>query len=187
MNSPKPYFSRSFPNRASLQSSAFAPALFSGGEGGRRPDEGAVALEPISTEQTMTALQGLEVVKNEWRDPHYRDPHYSHFRPYLASLQSSAFSPALLSGGEGGRRPDEGALYPNVIRAVARFSARLKRGGVDRAAHSLPPHPAFGHLLPPQKARGEKALEVRELQERGRVAANKVPRVCELRGRRRSV
>jgi len=163
MNWLNPYLSRFLTSRASFQSSAFSPALFSGGEGGRRPDEGVLA----------------ELVTNG-----SRNLHFSH--SYRASLQSSAFSPALLSGGEGGRRPDEGALHQNVIRAGARFSIRLKRGGDDRAAQLLPPHPAFGHLLPPQKARGEKALDWKDLQETRRVSTSGARRVCELLGRRRS-
>ncbi len=104
-------------------------------------------------------------------------------RPYQRTLPSSAFSPTLFSGGEGGRRPDEGALHQRDIRANATFSARIKRGAIGCTAHALPPHPAFGHLLPPQKARGEKALEWREHQELGRVATSSASSMCEMQVR----
>jgi hypothetical protein len=50
---------------------------------------------------------------------------------------------------------------------AAAFSGGFGQRVVDRAAHLLPPHPSFGHLLPPQKARGEKALDWRVLQDNG--------------------
>ena len=56
--------------------------------------------------------------------------------------KSSAFSPTLLSGGEGGRRPDEGVV-------------------VGRLTPPNAPLIRLRHLLPPQKARGEKVAEGR--------------------------
>src|SRR5205814_1900646 len=53
---------------------------------------------------------------------------------------SSPFSPTLFSGGEGGRRPDEGAV-------------------ANQALENSSPLIRLRHLLPPQKARGEKALD----------------------------
>jgi hypothetical protein len=66
--------------------------------------------------------------------------------------QSSAFSPTLLSGGEGGRRPDEGAC---VVSIISRSDA-LSNG---QLAAPNAPLIRLRHLLPPQKARGEKALD----------------------------
>ena len=45
-----------------------------------------------------------------------------------------------------------------------RVCRQFGRGVVDRPAYLFPPHPSFGHLLPPQKARGEKALDWKALQ-----------------------
>ena len=90
------------------------------------------------------------------------------FTPFSASSESSAFSPTLFVG-EKVAKPDEGAFQR--VRHLCMWLAfrQFGRGVVDRSAYRLPPHPSFGHLLPPQKARGEKALDGKALQEKEEV------------------
>jgi hypothetical protein len=129
------------------KSRPFAPALLSGGEGGRRPDEGAFAACVIG------AL--------DWRGSQGRSAEgvvalgFSLISPALNGTPSDAqrprpFAPALLSGGEGGRRPDEGAFAACVFGASGALSVSPNT-----------PLIRLRHLLPPQNTRGEKALDGR--------------------------
>jgi hypothetical protein len=80
--------------------------------------------------------------------PHLATVSYLRNETLGTAHQSSAFSPTLFSGGEGGRRPDEGACVGTVIK-------------ISDAQLAAPNAPLIRlrHLLPPQKARGEKALD----------------------------
>jgi len=71
--------------------------------------------------------------------------------------QSSAFSPTLFVG-EKVAKPDEGGNRSSTTSAhVPRFQVVRTRAWLDRL--SISPLIRLRHLLPPQKARGEKALD----------------------------
>ena len=75
-------------------------------------------------------------------------------------LPSSAFSPTVFCGGEGGRRPDEGAFACRGTVAQTAGTDALPIWSRHRLLQR-PPHPPSAPS-PPEKARGEKALEAKE-------------------------
>jgi hypothetical protein len=162
--------------RDAQTSRPFAPALFSGGEGGRRPDEGVFGACAIGADDVASVLSNTPLIRLrhllppqkargekalDWRGS--REGSREGCSEALnetplteTSLNetprdartSSPFAPALFSGGEGGRRPDEGAFGACAIGADDVLSVS-----------SNTPLIRLRHLLPPQKARGEKALD----------------------------
>src|SRR6266568_1007659 len=74
------------------------------------------------------------------------------------AFQSSAFSPTLFCGGEGGRRPDEGAFEVGHTPAATRKLAQTSRRWLKIAQVSNPPSSAFGTFSPRKARGGEKAL-----------------------------
>jgi len=134
--------SRSLPSirGTNHQSSAFSPTLFSGGEGGRRPDEGAcdecdfgpcdalsngefvppnaplIRLRHLLPPQKARGEKALDWraaqggLSERVRALRFASTCQSPNELSLPTPQSSPFSPTLFSGGEGGRRPDEGAF-----------------------------------------------------------------------------
>src|SRR5258708_6242076 len=86
------------------------------------------------------------------------------------ALQSSSFSPALFSGGEGGRRPDKGALEKTTS---AHFQNNL---GIDRScsSYSSPPSSAFG-TFSPRKRRGGRRRSIRDFGQNFKIERDRAP------------
>ena len=72
--------------------------------------------------------------------------------PVHCTLQSSPFAPALFSGGEGGRRPDEGARY-RAVQVPNNLSFSLD---CSSSTYSGPPSSAFGTFSPRKKRGGRR-------------------------------
>jgi len=78
-----------------------------------------------------------------------------------STRQSSPFAPALFSGGEGGRRPDEGAHHRTVL-VLNNLTPALD---CSSSFYSSPPSSAFG-TFSPRKKRGGRRRSIGGFRER---------------------
>ena len=69
-----------------------------------------------------------------------------------STRRSSAFAPALFSGGEGGRRPDEGAR-DRAVQVPTNLTSALD---CSSSFYSSPPSSAFGTFSPRKKRGGRR-------------------------------
>jgi len=87
-----------------------------------------------------------------------------------SALQSSAFAPALFSGGEGGRRPDEGAHHRTVLVPNNLSFSR----DCSSSSYSTPPSSAFG-TFSPRKKRGGRRRSIGGFRESCKIERDHAP------------